>query len=40
LAAAQGFGEAKNARDELTFRMTAAELAKAQALAEEWKPKK
>jgi TPR repeat protein len=39
LAAAQGFSDATDARDELTSKMTAAELTRAQALAAEWKPK-
>ncbi len=39
LAAAQGDEEAKNFRDDLAKRMTSEQIAEAQRLAREWKPK-
>jgi TPR repeat protein len=39
LAAAQGDSDAQKRRDELTEKMTPAQIADAQRLAREWKPK-
>ncbi len=40
LAAAKGMTDAAKERDELTSRMTSAQIAEAQRLAREWKPAK
>jgi hypothetical protein len=40
LAAAQGDKDAAKARDELTAKMTPAQIAEAQRLARQWKPTK
>jgi len=39
LAATQGREDARKARDILAFQMTPAQIAEAQRLAREWKPK-
>ena len=39
LAAAQGHEKAKNARDLIAKRMTSEQIAEAQRLAREWRPK-